>query len=189
MRPLTAEFLAAARALDGPLLCLDEIQTGVGRTGTFFAHEQLGVRPDLVTLAKGLANGLPIGCLLVADHATGAFATGDHGSTFGGNPVSCAAAAAVVDALDDALLASVREQGRRLRAGLASLPGLSDVRGAGLLVGADTEQPAAEIAAAALDRGLVVLTAGDHVLRLTPPLVVTADHVDHALTILEEVTA
>jgi acetylornithine/N-succinyldiaminopimelate aminotransferase len=101
--PLTRDFVAAARDLDA-LLAFDEVQTGVGRTGTFFAFEQLGVRPDLVTLAKGLANGLPIGCLLVADAATGAFAPGDHGSTFGGNLVACAAALAVCAAIDDALL-------------------------------------------------------------------------------------
>ena len=188
VRPLAPDFLQAAAGLDA-LLCLDEIQTGVGRTGTFFAFEQLGVRPDLVTVAKGLANGLPIGCLLVADDAAGAFAPGDHGSTFGGNPVTCAAACAVVDAVDDTLLANVREQGARLRRGLAKLPSVTEVRGAGLLVGADTERPAAELVEAALERGLVLLTAGEHVLRLAPPLVVGADEVDHALTILEEVIA
>jgi acetylornithine/N-succinyldiaminopimelate aminotransferase len=188
VRPLEPEFLAAAAAYD-TLLCLDEIQTGVGRTGSFFAWEQLGVRPDLVVLAKGLANGLPIGALLVADEVAGAFAPGHHGSTFGGNAVSCAAACAVIDAVDDELLANVRTQGARIRAGLSTLAGLADVRGAGLLVGADTAQPAAEIVAAALERGLVVLTAGEHVLRLAPPLVVGPDEVGTALTILEEVLA
>ena len=147
------------------------------------------MRPDLVVLAKGLANGLPIGALLVADEAAGAFTPGHHGSTFGGNPVTCAAACAVVDAIDDSLLANVREQGERLRAGLAALSGLADVRGAGLLLGADTERPAAEIAGAALELGLVVLTAGEHVLRLAPPLVVEAAEVDTALDILREVLA
>jgi len=188
VRPLEPEFIAAAAGYDA-LLCLDEIQTGIGRTGTFFAFEQLGVKPDLVTLAKGLANGLPVGALLVADEAAGAFRPGHHGSTFGGNPVSCAAACAVVDAIDDALLANVAEQGRRLRAGLATLPGVSAVRGAGLLVGADTARPAADVAAAALELGLVVLTAGEHVLRLAPPLVVGPHHVDAALAILDEVLA
>jgi acetylornithine/N-succinyldiaminopimelate aminotransferase len=186
VQPLAPAYVQAAAELD-VLLCIDEIQTGVGRTGTFFAFEQLGIRPHLVTLAKGLANGLPIGCLLVAEEAAGAFVPGDHGSTFGGNPVSCAAACAVVDTIDDELLANVRAQGTRLREGLGTLPGVSAVRGAGLLVGADVEPPAAVIAAAALERGLVVLTAGDHVLRLAPPLVVSAAEVDHALTILEEV--
>src|SRR5581483_10984054 len=98
---------------------LDEIQTGVGRTGTFFCFEQLDVRPHLVTLAKGLANGLPIGCLLVADEAAGAFAPGDHASTFGGNPVAAAAGCAVCDVLDDELLGRVRDVGLRLREALA----------------------------------------------------------------------
>jgi len=190
VRPLDAPFLQAAARLageHGALLGLDEIQTGVGRTGTFFAFEQLGVRPDLVTLAKGLANGLPIGALLVADEAAGAFAPGHHGSTFGGNPVCCAAACAVVDAIDDELLAHVQTQGRRLQTGLAALHGVGEVRGAGLLVGAELERPAAEVAAAALELGLVVLTAGEQVLRLAPPLVVTSDQVDSALAVLEEV--
>ena len=102
----------------GALLVFDEIQTGVGRTGTFFAWEQAGVRPDLVTLAKGLANGLPLGCLLVADEAAGEFEPGDHASTFGGNPVACAAACAVCDAIDEDLLARVGGRGEELRAGL-----------------------------------------------------------------------
>ena len=121
--PLDTEFVAAAAALP-PLLCFDEVQTGVGRTGSFFAFEQLGVRPDLVTLAKGLANGLPIGALLVADDAAGAFAPGDHGSTFGGNPVSCAAACAVVDAIDAELLDNVQRRGAQLAEALAPLPGV-----------------------------------------------------------------
>lgn len=130
--PLEPGFLAAAAALAerlGALLAFDEVQTGIGRTGSFFAFEQLGVRPQLVTLAKALANGLPIGCLLVADDAAGAFVPGDHGSTFGGNPVSCAAAVAVCDTIDDELLQRVRTNGERLREGLAGLPGVLDVRG------------------------------------------------------------
>jgi acetylornithine/N-succinyldiaminopimelate aminotransferase len=188
VRPLGRAFLEAAAGHDA-LLCLDEIQTGVGRTGTFFAWEAFGVRPDLVTLAKGLANGLPIGALLVAEGAAGAFAPGHHGSTFGGNPVSCAAACAVVDAVDEGLLANVREQGARLRAGLEALPSVLDVRGAGLLLGAEVEAPAAGVVSAALEQGLVVLTAGEHVLRLAPPLVVGPAEVDRALSILGEALA
>jgi acetylornithine/N-succinyldiaminopimelate aminotransferase len=184
--PLAPEFLAAARGLDA-LLAFDEVQTGVGRTGSFFAFEQLGVRPDLVTLAKGLANGLPIGCLLVADEVTGAFAPGDHGSTFGGNPVVCAAALAVCDTVDDELLASVRANGERLRAGLDGLPHVLEVRGRGLLVGAELDVPAQQFVDAALDGGLVCLTSGPNVLRLAPPLVVGGADVDRALAILTEV--
>jgi acetylornithine/N-succinyldiaminopimelate aminotransferase len=183
-------FVAAAATLAhelGALLAFDEVQTGVGRTGTFFAFEQARVRPQLVTLAKGLANGLPIGCLLVADDVAGAFVPGDHGSTFGGNPVACAAAYAVCEAIDDELLSQVRANGERLRAGLAALPHVVEVRGAGLLVGAELDRPAQPYADAALDAGLVCLTSGADVLRLAPPLVVTAAEVDRALAILTEV--
>jgi acetylornithine/N-succinyldiaminopimelate aminotransferase len=182
--PLEPEFLAAARRHadeSGALLVFDEVQTGVGRTGTFFAFEQSGVRPDLVTLAKGLANGLPIGCLLVADDAVGAFEPGDHASTFGGNPVACAAAVAVCDALTDDLLDRVRALGafiaKRLRG----------VRGAGLLLAVETTQPARDVVASCFERGLLVGTAGDSTLRLTPPLVVNDVELDHGLGIVEEV--
>jgi acetylornithine aminotransferase len=184
--PLEPEFVAAARELDA-LLAFDEVQTGVGRTGTFFAFEQLGVRPDLVTLAKGLANGLPIGCLLVADDAVGTFAPGDHGSTFGGNPVACAAALAVCEAIDDELLARVRSNGERLREGLRSLPHVLEVRGAGLLIGAELDAPAQPFVDAALDASLVCLTSGEKVLRLAPPLIVGERDVDRALEVLTEV--
>jgi predicted acetylornithine/succinylornithine family transaminase len=184
--PLEPEFLEAAAALP-PLLALDEIQTGVGRTGSLFAFEQLGVRPDLVTLAKGLANGLPIGALLVADEAPRGFEPGDHGSTFGGNPVSCAAACAVVDAIDEELLANVREHGRVLTGALAALPGVTEVRGRGLLLGAVLERPAAEVVTECREQGLVVLTAGDDVLRLAPPLTIDEAEVEAALAVVRRI--
>ena len=184
--PLDTEFAAAARALP-QLLCFDEVQTGVGRTGSFFAFEQLGVRPDLVTLAKGLANGLPVGALLVADDATGAFTPGDHGSTFGGNPVSCAAACAVVDAIDPDLLENVQRRGAQLAEALAPLPRVRSVRGRGLLVGIEVEGAAADVVDAARENGLLVLTAGENVVRLAPPLTVTASDVDDALGILDRI--
>jgi acetylornithine/N-succinyldiaminopimelate aminotransferase len=190
--PLEPGFLQAAAGLAaelGALLAFDEIQCGMGRTGTFFAFEQLGVKPQLVTLAKALGNGLPIGALLVADEAAGAFVPGDHGSTFGGNPVSCAAAVAVCDALTDALLAGVRERGAQLAAGLGVLPGVEEVRGRGLLLGAVLDRPAAPVASACLDAGLVVITAGERVLRLAPPLTVGPQEAAHALEILTEVLA
>jgi acetylornithine/N-succinyldiaminopimelate aminotransferase len=180
VNPADHEFLAAAAALaeeQGALLCVDEVQTGVGRTGTFFAFEQSGVKPHLVTLAKGLANGLPIGAML----ATGdAFAPGDHASTFGGNLVVCAAACAVVEAVDEEFLANVRDRGAQLA---EALP----VRGAGLLLGIETEQPAADAVAACLDSGLLVTSAGPNTLRLTPPLTVSAAEVAQAISILHEV--
>jgi acetylornithine aminotransferase len=188
--PLTADFVQAAADLAvevGALLAFDEVQTGVGRTGTFFAFEQLPVRPQLVTLAKGLANGLPIGCLLVADDAAGAFAPGDHGSTFGGNPVACAAALAVVATVDDALLEQVQANGARLLEGLRALPHVVEARGMGLLLGAELDRPAQPFVDAALDAGLVCLTSGPNVLRLAPPLVVGEAEIDRALETLREV--
>jgi predicted acetylornithine/succinylornithine family transaminase len=184
--PLDADFVAVAAELP-PLLCLDEIQTGVGRTGSFFAFEQLGVRPDLVTLAKGLANGLPIGALLVGDDASGAFAPGDHGSTFGGNPVSCAAACTVVEAIDDELLDNVQTRGAELARALGALPGVTSVRGRGLLVGIEVAAAAADIVDAARTHGLLVLTAGENIVRLAPPLTVTADEVEDALHVLQRI--
>lgn len=181
--PLEPAFVAAAAGLP-PLLGLDEVQTGVGRTGSFFAFEQLGVKPDLVLLAKGLANGLPIGALLVSDDAAEGLAPGDHGSTFGGNPVSCAAACAVFDHMDDELLGSVVARGAALATGLAALSGVREVRGRGLLLGAVVDRPAAEVVTAARERGLLVLTAGDDVVRLAPPLTITEAEVEDALSIL-----
>jgi acetylornithine/N-succinyldiaminopimelate aminotransferase len=188
--PAPAAYLRGLRELcdeHGLLLIFDEVQTGVGRTGSFFAWEQLDTKPDVVTLAKGLANGLPIGAFLVADDAPVGLEPGDHASTFGGNPVTCAAACAVVDTLDDALLASVRRQGEKLAAGLAVLPGVLEVRGRGLMLGAELDRPAAPVAAACLDAGLLVGTAGDTVLRLTPPLTIAGDDVDTGLSLLAEV--
>jgi acetylornithine/N-succinyldiaminopimelate aminotransferase len=186
VHPLEPAFVQAAAEADA-LLCLDEIQTGVGRTGTFFCFEQLGVRPDLVTLAKGLANGLPIGALVVADEAAGGFAVGDHGSTFGGNPVACAAAVAVCNEITEELLASVTALGERLRS--AELPHVVEARGRGLLVGYELDIEAGPVVDACLEAGLVALTAGPKVLRLAPPLVVTGAEVDQALAILAEVLA
>ncbi|HEY7730334.1 MAG TPA: aminotransferase class III-fold pyridoxal phosphate-dependent enzyme, partial [Gaiellaceae bacterium] len=128
---LELEFVRAAAEIAreiGALLVADEVQVGMGRTGRFFAFEHVGVEPDLVTLAKGLANGLPVGALLASDAAPDGLGPGDHGSTFGGNPVACAAAAAVVRAIDDDLLENVRARGDQLAGGLAGLPGVVEVR-------------------------------------------------------------
>jgi acetylornithine/N-succinyldiaminopimelate aminotransferase len=186
--PLTSSFVASAAELPA-LLCLDEVQTGVGRTGSLFAFEQLGVKPELVTLAKGLANGLPIGALLVSDDAPEGFRPGDHGSTFGGNPVSCAAAVAVVDTIDEDLLASVRARGEALAGGLAGLRKVREVRGRGLLIGAVVEGSAADVVSECRKRGLLALTAGDDVVRLAPPLTVSEPEVEEALAILDSALA
>ncbi len=187
--PLTEEFVGAAAEIArevGALLCLDEVQTGMGRTGRFFAHEELGLEPDLVTLAKGLGNGLPIGALLVADRAIDGLQPGDHGSTFGGNPVAAAAACAVVEAIDDGMLVNVRERGDQLTLGLRGLPGVREVRGRGLLIGAVLDRDAASVVDACRAAGLLVLSAGLDVLRFTPPLIVTAEDVDEAVAVVAE---
>ncbi len=186
VRPLAEETLELARVLADEfeaMLIFDEVQTGVGRTGAFFAWQNSGVRPDAVTLAKGLANGLPIGALLVADGKPSGFVPGDHASTFGGNPVSCAAACAVVDAIDDDLLAHVREIGVRFE------EAFDNVRGAGLLLALELGHPAGPVAHAALEHGLLVGTAGETALRLTPPLTITSAEADLAVDLLREVLA
>ena len=185
VHPLTTEFLQEARALadeHGALLVLDEVQTGVGRSGSFFAWQELGVKPDAVTLAKGLANGLPIGALLVSDDAPTGFEPGDHASTFGGNPVASAAACAVLDTLDDELLGHVKQLAAQFRAALPA-----DTRGLGLMLAFDTDRPAADVIAAAFERGLVIGSAGPNTIRLTPPLTLTADEASQALAILKEI--
>src|SRR5205085_5760598 len=186
VHPADPEFVAAARELAdelGALLILDEVQTGVGRTGTFFCFEQLGVRPDVVTLAKGLANGLPIGALLVADDAPRGLVPGDHASTFGGNPVTCAAACAVLDTIDDELLAGVRSKEALVR------EAFPEARGRGLLLALDLDRPAGEIVSACLDRHLLACSAGERVLRLTPPLTIREDELSQGISILQEVLA
>ena len=190
--PLEPAFAQAAAELAleiGALLCVDEVQAGMGRTGTFFAYEQLGITPDLITLAKGLANGLPMGALLAGPRAAPGFVPGDHGSTFGGNPVAAAAAVAVVEAIDDDLLANVRARSAQLVAGLEQLPGVRTVRGKGLLLGAELDRPVGPVVDACRGHRLLVLSAGPDVLRLTPPLVVGADEVAEALAIIESVLA
>jgi acetylornithine/N-succinyldiaminopimelate aminotransferase len=190
--PLESEFVSAARELadeSGALLIFDEVQCGLGRTGTFFAFEQLDVRPDAVTLAKALANGLPIGALLVSDDSPQGFEPGDHASTFGGNAVACAAACAVCDELDDALLEHVRDASSTLTSALEALPAVVEVRGRGLLLGADLDRPAGPVVDACRERGLLVLTAGENILRLTPPLTVTNQELGLATGILAEALA
>ncbi len=190
--PLEEGFVRVAAEIArevGALLCVDEVQAGLGRTGTFFAYEQLGIEPDLVTLAKGLGNGLPIGALLVREGVADAIGPGDHGSTFGGNPVASAAACAVVEAIDDALLENVAARGAQLSAGLQKLSGVREVRGRGLLLAGLLDRDASPVVDECRARGLLVLTAGPDVLRLLPPLVVTEAEVDEALGVLQEVLA
>lgn len=190
--PAPAGYLAAAReACDatGALLVVDEVQSGIGRTGHWFASLAEGVRPDVITLAKGLGGGLPIGACLGFGAAGHTFAAGEHGSTFGGNPVSCAAALAVLDTIaDQHLLDSVKRVGEYLADGLAALadPLVAGTRGVGLWRAvALTEPLAAAVEAAARSRGLLVNAVRPDVLRLAPPLILTEQDVDAALPILQ----
>jgi acetylornithine/succinyldiaminopimelate/putrescine aminotransferase len=172
------------------LLIFDEVQTGMGRTGTLFAYEQLGVVPDAMTVAKGLAGGLPIGALICSPEVTDVFAPGDHGSTFAGGPVQCAAAHAVLDVIDDPdLLVRVKDLGERLRAGLEELPYVLSVRGMGLMVAAEVSVDAPALVKRALhEERLVINATGPTTLRFLPPLIIDESHVDDALTRLARLT-
>lgn len=174
-------------------LILDEIQCGMGRTGTFFAYEQFGVKPDIVTLAKGLAGGVPIGAFIASDKVAAAFAPGDHGSTFGGNPLACAAALAVLDEMEKpAFLSHVAKVGAYFQDQLGALrekyPRLiTEVRGRGLMLGAQLARPGRDVVNDCLARGAIInCTAGD-VLRFVPPLIVTEEQVDEMIAILDKV--
>jgi len=180
--PAPAGYLAAARqACDsaGALLVLDEIQSGIGRTGAWFAHQAEGITPDVLTLAKGLGGGLPIGACIGFGASGSALAPGDHGSTFGGNPVACAAALAVLDTIEkDDLLENVKAVGEALASGIAAIehPLLHGVRGTGLWLGAVLTAPsAAAVTAAARQAGFLVNAVQPDVVRLAPPLILTAD--------------
>ena len=170
------------------LIIVDEVQTGVGRTGTFLACEQFGLKPDLVTLAKGLGGGLPIGAVLASKKVADTMGPSSHGSTFGGNPVVCAGGCAVLDTMDDAFMRNVNARAAQLREGLASLPHVASVSGMGLMVGiafAD-DVKAADVRAACERKGLLVLTAKTR-LRLLPPLILSEADVAKALAILDDV--
>jgi acetylornithine/succinyldiaminopimelate/putrescine aminotransferase len=187
VHPFGADLLRAAReACDaaGAALVFDEVQTGMGRTGTLWAHEQTSVIPDAMTLAKGLGGGLPIGALVIGKRLADVFAPGDHGSTFAGGPLASAAANAALDVLDDpALLARVRELGERLVEGLRELPRVIGVRGRGLMVAAEVDADAPDLARRALlEQRLVINATGPRTLRFLPPLVVEEAQIDDALS-------
>lgn len=164
----------------------DEVQTGNGRTGRLYAYQAYGVSPDIVTTAKGLGGGLPIGACMLFEKCAGVFGYGDHGSTFGGNPVVCAGAYSILSRIDEKLLQSVREKGEYFREGLKKIDGVKEVTGMGLMIGIHTDKPAAEVANECMKRGLLVLTAHSNV-RLLPPLTISKDDIDFALKILNEV--
>jgi len=197
VRVLDAGWLRELRELTrerNVALVLDEIQCGLGRTGHFFAHEAAGIIPDVVTLAKPLAGGLPMGAVLLSEEIATAVQPGDHGTTFGGGPFVAAVAQYVVERLSDpALLARVRANGAWLGAQLAALaerlPAVRAVRGVGYMWGIDVTESAAAVVARALEAGLLVCTAGEHTLRLLPPLVATRDELARGLAMLEAAIA
>jgi acetylornithine/succinyldiaminopimelate/putrescine aminotransferase len=176
----------------GILLVLDEIQTGMGRTGKLWAYEHSGVAPDIMTLAKALANGVPIGATLATESVASAFTPGSHGSTFGGNPLATAVGVTVFGTLlEDKLAERAGRMGKILLQGLANLrakypKAIKDVRGRGLLVGVDMVAPVGDLVTACRERGLLALTAGDNALRLAPALIVTEKEIGEGCAIIDK---
>lgn len=194
----TAEFLRGLRALadrHGLVLCFDEVQCGFGRTGRLFAHQWTDVRPDVMALAKGLGGGFPIGACLARQTVAAAFTPGSHGSTFGGNPLACAVANAVLDLVqEDAFLAQVRSLGALLHQRLARLPGLfpgviTDVRGLGLMLGLKCGPANRTVVERLFANGLLAVPAADNVVRLLPPLSIADDEIEEAAGIIESTCA
>jgi acetylornithine/N-succinyldiaminopimelate aminotransferase len=171
------------------LLIADEVQSGIGRTGRFMSYEHYGVTPDIVTVAKGIGGGLPIGAIVFGEKTKDVFAPGDHGSTYGGNPVACAGADYVLSRMDEDFLAHVRDMGEYLRSRLLTMKGVDDVSGLGLMIGVSlTGRNAADVVKACVSKGLLLLTAKDK-LRLLPPLVITEDEAAEGIDILASVLA
>lgn len=188
-------FLSALRAVTrrfDALLMVDEVQTGMGRTGKMFAFQHEGITPDVLTLAKALANGVPIGACLAHNRAAELLGPGQHGSTFGGNPLACRAGIAVLDALETAQsLSNAERMGNRLREGLsrrlANSPVVVEVRGRGLMVGVAIDRPCARLAADALERGLLINVTAGQVIRLLPPLIVNEQQIDEIVDTVSSV--
>jgi predicted acetylornithine/succinylornithine family transaminase len=198
VREGTDEFLQGAQSIckqTGALLILDEIQTGLGRTGKWFAYQHFGLEPDIVTLAKSIAGGVPMGVILAKPQVAQIFQPGDHASTFGGNFLACAAALAALQAVrDEGLVENSAEIGRSFKAALQGLqarfPQITEVRGRGLMLALVFEPPVArQVLDACLQRGLVVNAIGDHIVRFLPPLIIKRDQVEQACQTLHEVLA
>jgi acetylornithine aminotransferase len=187
---LPSEFLVELREIcdaHGWLLMLDEVQTGIGRTGTWFGFQHSGVMPDVMALAKGLGSGMPIGACLARGAAAEVFTPGSHGSTFGGNPLACAAALATLDAIEqEKLLDNVRFRGEAIRTGLRAalngVHGVVDIRGEGMMIGIELDRPCGELVAVARDAGVLINVTADSVIRLVPPLIYGAAEVDALIT-------
>ncbi len=183
---LDAEYVRALTELvhaQGALLIIDEVQAGNGRTGALYAYMNYGIAPDIVSTAKGLAGGLPLGATLLAESVQDVFSYGDHGSTFGGNPVSCAAACSILSRIDDALLAEVREKGEFLRRTFTGAPGIETVSGTGLMLGLKTTRPAADVVNDCIAQGVLCLTAKDRV-RLLPALNIPQEQLAQAAKVI-----
>ncbi len=189
---LDADFvkgIAAAAKENDILLIVDEVQTGNGRTGQLYAYMNYGVQPDIVTTAKGIGGGLPIGCVLLGEKVADVFAPGDHGSTFGGNPVCCAGAVSILSRIDEALLAEVREKSAYIFAQLTGAPGVESVSGMGLMIGIKpSKKTAAEVVKACMEQGVLCLTAKDRV-RLLPALNIPMELVQKAVAVIKAACA
>lgn len=189
-----ADYLNELRALcdqQDLLLILDEIQTGIGRTGKFLAYQHNAILPDVCTLAKGLGNGVPIGACLARGKAANLMQAGSHGSTFGGNPLACSAALAVIETLEQStLIAQAEDKGQQicslLREKTAGNPLVVDIRNKGLMIGIDLEQPCARLVAAALDQGLLINVTAEKTIRLLPPLIIEPEQINLLTDILSQ---
>lgn len=189
--PLSPDFvqgLASITAENDIPLMIDEVQTGNGRTGTLYAYMQFGIRPDIVSTAKGLAGGLPLGATLLSEKMQNVLSYGDHGSTFGGNPVCCSAALSVLSRINDELLNDVKSKSRLIFDTLSGKPGILSVTGMGLMIGIKTVKPAAEVVNACIEKGVLCLTAKDKV-RLLPALNIPAEQLKSALDVILSVCA
>ena len=187
---LTPEFVSAIKDIaekNDILMIVDEVQTGNGRTGKYFAYENYGIKPDIVSIAKGLAGGLPMGAVLFGEKLKDAVTPGSHGSTFGGNPIAAAGAISIVKRLDDEFLAEVSRKGDYIKQNLLSIKGVESVDSMGLMLGISTDKDAGEIAKSCLENGLLVLTAHKNKVRLLPALNISYDEINQGLKILKEV--
>jgi acetylornithine aminotransferase len=173
----------------GALLVFDCVQTGIGRTGQWFGFEHENVQPDVVTLAKGLGGGLPLGATIAYGRTAQLLQPGDHGTTFGGNPVACAAANAVLDVIESKkLMQSTRVFERKIKKSVSNIPGVSEVRGRGLLLGIELNSPIAkQVATAMLDAGVIVNAANEQTIRIAPPLIVTMPQIEKFIMTFKKV--
>ena len=187
---LTPEFVETIKQIANEndiLIIVDEVQTGNGRCGKYFSYEHFSINPDIVTTAKGLGNGLPIGAVLFGEKTENTPTPGTHGSTFGANPIACAGALSIVKRIDDDFLKEVNEKGEYIRAKLTEIKGVKGLSGLGLMIGIESDINASEAAKKCLEKGLLVLTAHHNKIRLLPALNIGYDTIDEGLNILKEV--